>query len=224
MAQPVKFTFDTSFGTRRMKAQPKVETPPPAPAEPPPPPPPTFSEEELAAARAQAQAEGQAAGRGEVMASVEKSTAELLGIAARLGELGKTEEAAREQVRAEAAKLALAIGRRLARNLLAREPEVEVEAMISACLGDLGGEPRIVVRVPEALVEAMSEKVNGLAARAGFNGQVMLLGDAALGPADCRIEWTDGGASRNQEEIDAQVEAAIERYAAAAPGAPAAAD
>jgi flagellar assembly protein FliH len=225
MAQPVKFTFDTSFGTRRMKAQPKVETPPPAPVEPPPPPPPTFSEEELAAARAQAQAEGQAAGRSEVMASVEKATAELLGaIAARLGELGKTEEAAREQVRAEAAKLALAIGRRLARNLLAREPEVEVEAMIAACLGDLGGEPRIVVRVPEALVEAMSEKVTGLAARAGFNGQVMLLGDAALGPADCRIEWTDGGASRNQEEIDAQVEAAIERYAAAAPGAPTAAD
>jgi flagellar assembly protein FliH len=223
MAQPVKFTFDTSFGTRRMMAQPKVEAPPPAPAEPPPPPPPTFSEEELAAARAQAHAEGLAAGRAEVMASVEKASADLLGaIAAKLGELGQNEDAAREQVRAEAAKLALAIARRLARNLLAREPEVEVEAMIATCLGDLGGEPRIVVRVPEAMVEAMSEKVTGLAARAGFNGQVMLLGEPSLGPADCRIEWTDGGASRSQDEIEAQVAAAIERYAATAPGAPAA--
>lgn len=218
MAQPVKFTFDTSFGSRRMKPQTKVEAPPPEPVEPPPPPPPTFSEAELAAAREQGHAEGLATGRQEVMASVEKATADLLArLEGHVGDLGKNQAAVSEALRAEAAKLALAIGRRLARNLLAREPEAEIEAMIATCLGDLGGEPRLVLRVPEALVETLSERVTGLAARAGFNGQVVLLGDASLGPADCRIEWTDGGASRNQDEIEAAVAAAIERYAAAPP-------
>lgn len=218
MAQPVKFTFDTSFGTRRMKAPPKVEAPPPEPVEPPPPPPPTFSEAELAMAREQGRAEGLATGRAETLAGVEKAAADALGgIEARLGELAKHHGETSDFLRAEAAKLALAIGRRLARTLLAREPEAEIEAMIATCLGDLGGEPRIVLRVPEALVEALSERVTGLAARAGFNGQVVLLGEAALGPTDCRIEWTDGGASRSQEEIEAAVAAAIERYAAAPP-------
>jgi len=218
MAQPVKFTFDTSFGSRRMKPQPKVEAPPPEPVEPPPPPPPTFSEAELAIARDQGRAEGLETGRQEVLAGVEKMTADILvAIEARLGQFAKQQTDVSDQLRTEAAKLAFAIGQRLARNLLAREPLAEIEAMIGACLGDLGGEPRIVLRVPEAAVEALSERITGLAARAGFNGQVVLLGDGALAPSDCRIEWADGGASRSQEEIEAAVAAAIERYAAAPP-------
>lgn len=218
MSQPVKFTFDTSFGSRRYKAPPKVEEKPPEPAEPPPPPPPTFSEEELAIARAQGRDEGLEAGRGEVMASLEKSSADALAaIAATLAEVAKREAGAAERLRGDAARLTFVVGRKLARNLIAREPEAEIQATIAACLGDLGGEPQIVIRVPEALVEILSERVTGLAARAGFNGQVMLLGDGALGPADCRIEWTDGGASRSQEELEAAVAAAIERYAQTPP-------
>ncbi len=39
-----------------------------------------------------------------------------------------------------------------------------------------------------------------------YEGKVVILGDADLGPSDCRIEWADGGIERDVralwEEID----------------------
>ncbi|MBM3555264.1 MAG: hypothetical protein FJX47_06895 [Alphaproteobacteria bacterium] len=222
MTSPVKFMFDTSFGTRRFAPPPppKVEVPK-EPEPPPPPPPPTFSEEEVLAARGQAFHEGMTKGQEEMAASIDALAAQSLdALAQGMAQIQAGRDETLKQVKADAARLAFAIGRKLARNLVEREPVAEIEALIASALGDIGEEPRVVLRVPEALVEALSAKVAGLAAKAGFQGQVMLMGDASLGPADCRIEWGDGGAARSQQDLEAQVEAAIERFAAAPPAEP----
>ncbi|MBM3569483.1 MAG: hypothetical protein FJX46_12115 [Alphaproteobacteria bacterium] len=217
MASSVKFTFDVDFGSRRKPLRGKPEpVPEPValePAEPPPPPPPTFSQEELEAARKLAYSDGMAAGENAARDSLEAHATAMLGaIADGLAQIAGAHDQSVARIKSEAVQLAMATALKLAGSLMARQPAAEVEALIAACLGDLGSEPRVVIRVPEPLVERLSEMTTGMAARAGFNGQIVLLGEPSLGPSDCRIEWADGGASRDAAEIQSQIEAAVARY------------
>jgi hypothetical protein len=97
---------------------------------------------------------------------------------------------------------------------LQRQPLDEVKGLITGCLDMVADEPRIVVRVSEALIDALAEDVDQLAARGGFQGTVVLLGEADLNGADCRVEWADGGAERDVEALLQKVDAAVGRYCA----------
>ncbi len=45
----------------------------------------------------------------------------------------------------------------------------------------------------------------------GFEGRIVVAGEAQLGHADCRIEWRGGGAERSAEQIESAIAELIAR-------------
>ena len=206
MAQAKKFLFDTAFSAKAEREQkPK----------------PQFTDADLAAARGEGQQTGIEMGREIAMRELERRAADALDVlGAALGKVDAAQAAAAAELRADAARLALAIAAKLAPELIGRAPLTEVEAVVVECLSQLPTEPRVVVRVAEPLVEALSGRIDELVRRVGFSGAVVLLGEPAMAPGDARVEWADGGAERDFARTLRAAEAAVERYCRAQTGAP----
>lgn len=199
-----KFLFDNQFdvdGNGKIK-------PDEAPAA-------LYTEEDLAAARGEAQQIGFAAGKQEALGEIQNMAANTLqNIAMAIGNLGAQHEQAVLALKQEAAQMAMVIAGKLAPALLQSQPLDEIRSLITDCLDLIPDEPRIVVRINEALVESLAGEIDQLAARGGFQGSVVLLGEANMTDADCRVEWADGGAERNLEVLFQKIEIAVTRYCA----------
>jgi len=121
-----------------------------------------------------------------------------------------------EIVRRDAATLAIATARTLAGALIDSRPLAEIEALVESCLGALRNVPHFVLRLRPADADAMRERLQPLAERAGFAGRIVVLGEEGIAAGDCRIEWADGGIVRDREGAIAAIEAAVARRFAAA--------
>jgi len=75
-----------------------------------------------------------------------------------------------------------------------------------------------VVRAAESVVELLNQRVDQLVAQSGFGGKVVLVPDAAMAPTDCRVDWADGSAERQQKLLEQEVDQAVERYVAGLQG------
>jgi len=205
MSSNSKFLFDTEFGSAtalRKKADEAPEAPPLL-----------YSEEDKIRLCEEAFRSGIADGKQEALNAVEASTAEVLNtINVQLQNIAQTHGDQLENIRCEAASLACAIAKKLAPALIARQPEVEVLAMIEECLVDLHDEPRIVLRASEAVCSAIAEKIDKLTATSGFQGNVILLPDETKTNGDCRIEWADGGVEREISDTNDKVDEIINRF------------
>src|SRR3546814_2275518 len=195
------FLFETSFDPeeidRRSQAARLASEPPPVEAEPPPPPEPTFSEEEIAQARAEAFAAGLDAGRGEAMASIEREAAEALRVlSGQVASLVDARKASDTELIDQTAEVALTMVRKMLPELLRRQGLTEVEAVVRECLAGRLEEPRIVIRVCDALLDVVRDRVADIGRSMGYEGAVVLLADPKLGPADVKVEWAGGGAGR----------------------------
>jgi len=185
-------------------------------AEPDVPPEPTYSQGELEAARAAAFAEGHGLGVAEGRASEQQTTERLASLALNqiAGELGRLADAI-ENGRAERVKTAAEIGLALARRFLpefARRHGVdEILAMVKGCMAELHDEPKITVRVAASVAEELAGALEQLAQARGMTAGFRILADAALGPSDARLEWSDGSAERDAGLFWADVDAAAER-------------
>jgi len=199
MTQARKFLFDTAFAAARTEREQKPK--------------PQFTEADLAAARGEGQQAGFEMGREQAMRDIARRAADALDAAAgSLARIDAAQSQAAEEIRIDASRLALAIAAKLAPALIARHPLAEIEAVVADCLAQLPTEPRVVVRVAEALVDALSGRIDEIVRRSGFSGAVVLLGEPAMAPGDARVEWADGGAERNLGRTLGAVEETIERY------------
>src|SRR5262249_7790587 len=99
-----------------------------------------------------------------------------------------------EQVRAEAAGIALVAAKKLARAALSTLPQAEIEAALREAMHQALGEPRILLRTAQGVADALSTRLNEIAHDEGFDGRVQIVGDPTLRGTDCRIEWRGGGA------------------------------
>lgn len=172
-----------------------------------------YSDVDIEALKQAAYEEGREAGSQDAIAA---ATSEAAQSAAKLFEhaqsILQSLESESEKYRSQAASLALLIARKLASALIAREPEVEIENLIAQVLSKLPTEPRIVVRLSEANVDAIKEHVERLSAEAGFEGKVILLGDPEMEQAFCAIEWADGGLEWDTAQLQADTETAVMNY------------
>ncbi len=73
-------------------------------------------------------------------------------------------------------------------------------------------EPRLVIRLHPEHLDALQAQMDELKGQSGYSGDVILLAEHDLAPSDCRIEWADGGAERNTQNILSEIDAAVERY------------
>ncbi|MGK2870796.1 MAG: hypothetical protein ACSLFL_00905 [Alphaproteobacteria bacterium] len=106
-------------------------------------------------------------------------------------------------LRGHSAELALLIAKKLASALIAEKPTAEVEKLFLSCVANLNAEPRIVIRVSEELVDILKEKIDHMARKTGYPGRVVLIGDPDSRPAECQIEWADGGVTyRSSQQLE----------------------
>jgi flagellar assembly protein FliH len=117
-----------------------------------------------------------------------------------------------EQVRAEAANIALTAAKKLARAALASLPQAEIETALRDAMHQALGEPRIVLRTAPGVADAISARLNEIAHDEGFDGRVQISGDPALKGSDCRIEWRGGGAERSEQTIENTLQELIARH------------
>jgi len=215
--QQRKFLFDLSFDAPEhdpQSVQPPIAAPAPDPAE-------------REAALAEARSEGFEAGLAEGLMQGEQSVAArnaaaLDTISERLAALVGEAEAARNEQACDAARLALSIARRMMPAFSRSAGFAEIEAVVTQCVRRVLDEPRLVLRVAEDTFDAARGRIEPLAREAGFAGRVIILADAQLGPADCRIEWADGGTERDSGRLWREIDAAVSRALAALEPQPAA--
>jgi flagellar assembly protein FliH len=198
MNNGTKYLFETSFD--------------PAKAEIDAPPPPTFSEQELAAARDEGFREGHAEGHAEMSRAIEQAAADALAaISAQLVAMNGRFAEIRDAAIASGVDVVAATVRKMVPALAKRNGLAEIEHLVRDSLHELYDEPRVVIRAHDSVIEALHDRIDGMAAASGFMGKVVLFGDEQLTETDCRVEWADGGAERNLGELWRRIDAAIER-------------
>ncbi len=194
-----RFLFETSFDADTVAAQ-------EAAAEP------SFSAAELEAARQAAYAEGEAAGRQDAVNGIEKQLLNGLGrLVQQMATLSASQGRYQDGLTERSVRLALKAIRKMFPALAERNGLVEIEAVLVDCLQEARTEPRIVVRIAGTLVDLLQQRVDALTAASGHQGTVKILADDTLGPADCRVEWAEGGAERVVETMWQEFEAATQR-------------
>lgn len=176
------------------------------------PPEPTFSADELKAARDVSRAEGMDAGRREAMGSIERRSADALEAIARGLAAAAAERAeALGRIERQAIQLCTGLMHKLFPEYQRRHGAQEVESLVRESLRIMVDEPRVVVRLSDANLDALQQRIKGAAAAAGFAGKIVLVGDEAVPPGDCAIEWADGGAERNGDRVWAEIDAVVRR-------------
>lgn len=179
---------------------------------------------EHAAALAEAEARGYRAGMNaaEAQARTEAERRQALAferISNGVEQLGQSLKQVEDRFEAEAVEVALAVGRKLAADLIANEPFAEITALADQCFREMISAPHIVVRVNTELYSDAKQRLEEIARARGFEGRLVVMSEGDIAPGDCRIEWADGGLKRDRAATEAAIADAVGRYIAARRGA-----
>lgn len=199
MTAKAKYLFDLDFGTGADPAEKPV-----APAE---------HALKVAEAESRGYRDGFAAAEKEAIAQAERRTAvafEQIGDA--LDRMARDLAAIEARIEADAVTLSAAIARKLAPELVSRQPFAEIAALAEECFGQLVAAPHVAVRVNDALHETTRTRLDEIARAGGFEGRLVVIAEPDIVPGDCRIEWADGGVVRNLADTDAAIGKLIARY------------
>jgi len=199
MVATAKFMFDNDFTPGRTEAAPKVDL--------------AAHQAEVAAAEQRGYRAGVNAAEAQARTEAERRMALAMeNIGAALERLTANLSSVEQKLEIEAVEVAAACARKLATALISREPMTEIAALATNCLAELRSAPHIAVRVHESLLEQTSEQLKQLAAARGFEGRVVVLGEADIARGDCRIEWADGGMIRDRQTTERLIDEAVARY------------
>ena len=203
MGAPAKFMFNADFAASAVNPADR----PIAPAE---------HAAKLAEAEAEGFRKGFAAAEAEASAeSRRRNTAALESIATTTEALARSLDAVEARLEAEAVEVAVAVGRKLATELVTREPMTEIANLATECFKQLVSTPHVVIRVNDSLHEFARDRINEIAQHRGFEGRLVVLAEPEIAPGDCRIEWADGGLTRDKTATDTLIAELVSRYLAA---------
>ena len=150
MSAPTKFLFDTDFaGGDRKPAERTI----------------TLAEHavKLAEAETAAHRRGYAEAQADATVESDRRIADALErIAASLAAANDALQAIEARLECEAVEVAVAVARKLAPALIAREPFAEIAALASDCFRELVSSPHIAVRVNDALYATAKEKLDDI--------------------------------------------------------------
>ena len=191
-----KFTFDTEFSGGDDRQAPAAQARQKQ----------TLTIEELENLKTLARHEGASSAEIRAAEALERGIAALtISVRAALD----TSHAEIEVIRDEAARLALAMARKIAPAALAALPSGDVEIALRQAMHQAIAEPRITLRAAPAVIQALEPRLNDIAHEEGYDGRVMIAADPAMTGADCRIEWRGGGAERCEQTIEEALSALI---------------
>lgn len=174
--------------------------------------PPTYTVEELEAAKIAAHQQGIQEGRSEAMASIEQQANLTLDLVLRqIGDLLAEYKNWTAEVHHDSISMAVSIMRKLAPELLRGSELPQVEHIVNEAFQFLTDQPKVMIRVASDLEDALVGKVNLMASRVGYEGQVVLTGDPDLELTDCRISWYAGAVERSLDETWSQIDEMVDR-------------
>ena len=202
MAATAKFLFNADFGAAAEAKAPAI----------------TAAAHEAALAEAQARGfrDGMNAAEAQARTEAERRLAGAFErIASGVDQLRTSLKRVEDKFEAEAVEVALAVGRKLAADLIAKEPYAEIMALADQCFREMISAPHIVVRVNSALYADAKQRLDDIARARGFEGRLVVMSEDNIAPGDCRIEWADGGLKRDRAATEAAIAEAVERYIAA---------
>jgi flagellar assembly protein FliH len=184
---------------------------------------PVYSQNQFDTALAEARSEGAVVASDEASQNADAVANQILAaIEQQFTRLGTFQDSVVTSIHADAVELALVVGQKLARSLLSREPQAEIEALILEMLqqhSEIGSTPRIMIRVHPVVAPKVTARIDTLKNNVAFSGEVTVLSVEDFGPTDCSVEWSEGGAVRNLKQLEEEVTATIKRYLSAI-GAP----
>ncbi len=205
MTTVTKFRFETSFDAPAPLDESELEDSVP--------PPPVFSEAEMAQARADGAAEGFADGFAKASTGIEAQCGVAMEKISSLFEaLAPDHRDALERSRVEVLTIARAVIAKTLPDMASENALALVETAIASVLPKLMDEPRAVIRTSDILLDRLQEIVDGLKRKSGYSGDIILLAEDGLGPADCTVEWADGGAEYHQDRIWQEINEAMDRF------------
>ena len=194
-----KFTFDTEFAGAEDRPTPAARARQKQ----------TLTIEELEGLKSDARTEGGNNAQARATEALDRTIAALtISLRAAL-DTSRTEI---EVLRDEAARLALAMAKKIAPAALAALPTGDVEAAVRQAMHQAIGEPRITLRAAPAVVEVLEPRLAGIAHEEGYEGRVQIAADPGMTGADCRIEWRGGGAERSESTIEDALTALIAQH------------
>jgi flagellar assembly protein FliH len=198
MGAPTKFLFDVDFASGADR-KPMV-----ALAE---------HARKLAEAEAAAHRRGYADAQADAKVETDRRVAAALErIAKGIADAGAALQAIETRLECEAVEVAVAVARKLAPALVAREPFDEIAALAGDCFRQLVASPHIAVRINDALYATAREKLDEIVRARGFEGRLVVLAEDDIALGDCRIEWADGGINRDNAATDAAIGEAVAGY------------
>jgi flagellar assembly protein FliH len=133
-------------------------------------------------------------------------------IADALDRLARGLAAVEARLEAESVELALALARKLAPELVSRQPFAEIAALAADCFKQLTQAPHVIVRVNDALHATARAQLEEIARMSGFDGRLVVVAEPEIAPGDCTIEWADGGVIRDQATINRTIGDTVGRY------------
>jgi flagellar assembly protein FliH len=206
MRATAKYLFDLDFGGGSTEAKPAIPL--------------AEHAAQLAEAEATGYRNGMAMAEAQALTDSGRLTALALErLAGAFASLDQALRAVEAKLEAEAVEVAVAVGRKLAPALIAQEPLAEIAALASVCFRQIVAAPHVVVRVNDVLYAATSERLEEILRTSGFEGRLVVLADPDIAAGDCRIEWADGGVTRDRAAAEAAITEAVNRYIAARTGA-----
>jgi flagellar assembly protein FliH len=157
-------------------------------------------------------ADGQVQAQGE---AAERIAAAMAVIADGLARIERALAGIEARLETEAVDVAVAVGNKLATELIAREPFAEIGALAADCFRQLVATPHVAVRIGPDIYDEAKHKLEEIAALEGFQGRLTVLADASLSPGDCRIEWAEGGVDRDRTAALSAIDEMVTRYVTA---------
>jgi flagellar assembly protein FliH len=199
MKATAKYLFDEDFATGEKPTITLVE-----------------AERRRADAESQAYRKGFAAGEAKADNDIaQRSAAALAVIADGLARLDRALSDIEARLETEAVQVAVAVGSKLAPELISREPLAEISALATECFLHLVKTPHVVVRIGTDIYETAKEKLEEITSARGFEGRLVVMADEGMAPGDCRIEWADGGVARERTATLSEIDDVVGRYVAA---------
>ena len=198
MTQHRPFNFDNDFGDQNRHSPQRRKR--------------VYLADEVDAIRASALSEGE----GAVAARAKQTEAQaLVDIADSCRQaLTTLAEIAREH-RKGAAELALVAARKIAGGALDRFPEAPIQAALETLGREIEAQPRLVIRIAEPS-DKLRTAIETAVADAGFTGQVAFRADPEAGSAAAFvIEWSDGRAAFDPNEVALRIAQSFEAALAA---------
>jgi flagellar assembly protein FliH len=199
MTAAAKFLFDEDFSTGGKPTITVVE-----------------AERRRADAESQAYRNGFSAGQTQAQNDAAQRIAAALGVIAdAMDRINRALGDIQQRLETEAVEVAIAVAGKLAPELIAREPFAEIAALASESFRQLVKAPHVVVHIGGEIYDTAKTRLDEIAAGRGFEGRLVVMADQAMAPGDCRIEWADGGVTRDRAATLATIDELVHRYVAA---------